>query len=192
MQGAISGLGGFVVLPAKNSANSAIKVCVFLYDACSYDEGCVLVKLGREEPVASMDNSGKIIWAKHNEIQTVNIKSLGEMEEVRRLRLGLLARACLPACLQRPPPHVRQGLLLGSMGMCDRACTQSLRAHAVATCFRSQKCACAAGLACSSICPSAAVSCVSDVFFCGCLPPWLASMAVLVRFSRPASCIPSQ
>jgi hypothetical protein len=40
-----------------------------------------MIKLGREEPVASMDNSGKIIWAKHNEIQTVNIKSIG-LDEV--------------------------------------------------------------------------------------------------------------
>ncbi|KAI3425793.1 hypothetical protein D9Q98_007768 [Chlorella vulgaris] len=49
--------------------------------AVGYDEGCVMVKLGREEPVASMDASGKIIWAKHNEVQTVNVKSLGESEE---------------------------------------------------------------------------------------------------------------
>lgn len=41
-----------------------------------------MVKLGREVPVASMDNSGKIIWAKHNEIQTVNIKSIGVDAEV--------------------------------------------------------------------------------------------------------------
>ena len=41
-----------------------------------------MVKIGREEPVASMDNSGKIIWAKHNEIQTVNIKSVGADFEV--------------------------------------------------------------------------------------------------------------
>ncbi|CAL5346158.1 unnamed protein product [Camellia sinensis] len=34
------------------------------------------------EPVASMDNSGKIIWAKHNEIQTVNIRSVGADYEV--------------------------------------------------------------------------------------------------------------
>lgn len=39
-----------------------------------------MVKLGREIPVASMDNSGKIIWAKHNEIHTVNIKSVGTDE----------------------------------------------------------------------------------------------------------------
>lgn len=47
-----------------------------------YDEGTIMVKLGREVPVASMDNSGKIIWAKHNEIQTVNIKSIGAGLEV--------------------------------------------------------------------------------------------------------------
>lgn len=47
-----------------------------------YDEGTIMVKLGREVPVASMDNSGKIIWAKHNEIQTVNIKNVGADFEV--------------------------------------------------------------------------------------------------------------
>ena len=47
----------------------------------------MLIKIGREEPVASMDASGKIIWARHNEIQTVNVKSLGaEFEDVRRRR----------------------------------------------------------------------------------------------------------
>lgn len=55
-----------------------------------------MVKLGREEPVASMDASGKIIWARHNEVQTVNVKSLGDSEEVRGHRpvctLALLAR----------------------------------------------------------------------------------------------------
>ena len=45
--------------------------------ALGYDEGTTLVKIGREEPVASMESSGKIIWARHNEIQTVNVKSLG-------------------------------------------------------------------------------------------------------------------
>ena len=34
-----------------------------------------MFKIGREEPVASMDSSGKIIWARHNEIQTVNVKA---------------------------------------------------------------------------------------------------------------------
>ncbi|XP_018492767.2 coatomer subunit beta'-3 isoform X1 [Raphanus sativus] len=47
-----------------------------------YDEGTIMVKIGREVPVASMDSSGKIIWAKHNEIQTANIKSIGSSYEV--------------------------------------------------------------------------------------------------------------
>jgi len=47
-----------------------------------YDEGTIMIKIGREEPVASMDSSGKIIWAKHNEIQTVNIKAVGTDTEV--------------------------------------------------------------------------------------------------------------
>ena len=62
-------------------------VSEYLLVRCSvglgYDEGTVLIKIGREEPVASMDASGKIIWARHNEIQTVNVKSLGsDFEEV--------------------------------------------------------------------------------------------------------------
>lgn len=43
--------------------------------ALGYDEGTVVIKLGREEPAVSMDLSGKIIWAKHTEIQTTNIKT---------------------------------------------------------------------------------------------------------------------
>ena len=59
-----------------------------------YDEGCVMVKLGREDPVASMDAGGKVIWARHNEIQTVNIKALGDaaVEEADGERLPLAVK----------------------------------------------------------------------------------------------------
>jgi coatomer subunit beta' len=62
--------------------------------AVGYDEGCVMVKLGREDPVASMDAGGKVIWARHNEIQTVNIKALGEaaVEEADGERLPLAVK----------------------------------------------------------------------------------------------------
>lgn len=60
--------------------------------AIGYDEGTIMIKIGREEPVASMDNSGKIIWAKHNEIQTVNIKSIGLDEVVDGERLPLAVK----------------------------------------------------------------------------------------------------
>lgn len=42
--------------------------------AIGYDEGSVVVKIGREEPAASMDASGKILWARHSEIQQANLK----------------------------------------------------------------------------------------------------------------------
>jgi coatomer subunit beta' len=45
--------------------------------AFGYDEGTVVIKLGSEEPVASMHN-GKIIWAKGNEIQRANLKLVDE------------------------------------------------------------------------------------------------------------------
>lgn len=48
--------------------------------ALGYDEGCVVLKLGREEPAISMDLNGKIIWARHNEIRTMNIKTAPKPE----------------------------------------------------------------------------------------------------------------
>nr|NVI69867.1 coat protein (coatomer) beta' [Cucujiformia] len=44
--------------------------------ALGYDEGSVVIKLGREEPAMSMDNSGKIVWARHSELQQANLKAI--------------------------------------------------------------------------------------------------------------------
>lgn len=45
----------------------------------SYDEGSIIIKVGREEPAMSMDvNGGKIVWARHSEMQQVNLKALPE------------------------------------------------------------------------------------------------------------------
>jgi len=44
--------------------------------ACGFDEGCVVVELGSDEPVASMDSTGKIVWAKNNEILTATVRGL--------------------------------------------------------------------------------------------------------------------
>ncbi|KAJ3373034.1 Coatomer subunit beta' [Kappamyces sp. JEL0680] len=44
--------------------------------AFGYDEGTISIKLGREEPSVSMDNTGKVIWAKHNEIKMANLQQL--------------------------------------------------------------------------------------------------------------------
>lgn len=45
--------------------------------AIGFDEGCVVVKMGREEPAMSMDTSGKIVWARHNEVLSAAIKPSG-------------------------------------------------------------------------------------------------------------------
>ncbi|KAL5596724.1 hypothetical protein BROUX41_006584 [Berkeleyomyces rouxiae] len=42
--------------------------------AIGYDDGAVVIKLGREEPAVSMDTSGKLIWARHNEVVSAMIK----------------------------------------------------------------------------------------------------------------------
>jgi coatomer subunit beta' len=50
--------------------------------ALGYDEGAILIKLGREEPAMSMDSSGKIIWARHSELQQASLKAL-DREEIK-------------------------------------------------------------------------------------------------------------
>ncbi|KAJ6787010.1 hypothetical protein PWT90_08401 [Aphanocladium album] len=49
--------------------------------AAGYDDGVVVVKLGREEPAVSMDPSGKLIWAKHNEVVSSIIKGDPEIKD---------------------------------------------------------------------------------------------------------------
>eukprot|EP00976_Prorocentrum_cordatum_P042728 866592-Prorocentrum_minimum.AAC.1 len=76
--------------------------------AVGYDEGTVMFKIGREEPVASMDSSGKIIWARHNEIQTVNVRSINNDEVVDGERIPLAVKelgSCdlYPQSLQHNP-----------------------------------------------------------------------------------------
>ncbi|XP_042864924.1 coatomer subunit beta'-like isoform X2 [Penaeus japonicus] len=62
-----------------------------------YDEGSVMVKLGREEPAMSMDVSGKIVWARHSEIQQANLKAMGDTEIQDGERLPLAVKD-LGAC----------------------------------------------------------------------------------------------
>ncbi|XP_045125694.1 coatomer subunit beta'-like isoform X9 [Portunus trituberculatus] len=62
-----------------------------------YDEGSVMVKVGREEPAMTMDVSGKIVWAKHSEIQQANLKAMGDAEHQDGERLPLAVKD-LGAC----------------------------------------------------------------------------------------------
>ncbi|KAJ1677261.1 Coatomer subunit beta', partial [Spiromyces aspiralis] len=42
--------------------------------AIGYDEGLVVISLGSDEPVISMDGNGRITWARKNSIQSLNVK----------------------------------------------------------------------------------------------------------------------
>eukprot|EP01083_Nonionella_stella_P074337 201597_1 len=41
--------------------------------AIGFDEGTIMIKLGQEEPIVSMDSSGKVVWARNHEIQLTKI-----------------------------------------------------------------------------------------------------------------------
>ncbi|KAJ1889065.1 Coatomer subunit beta', partial [Kickxella alabastrina] len=38
-------------------------------------DGVVVISLGRDDPAVSMDTNGRIIWSKHNEIRSTNVKA---------------------------------------------------------------------------------------------------------------------
>jgi coatomer subunit beta' len=63
--------------------------------ALGYDNGLVMLKLGNEEPVASMDASGKVIYARHNDVMSAAVKALGpDYELVDGERLPLPVKVC--------------------------------------------------------------------------------------------------
>jgi coatomer subunit beta' len=81
-------------------------------DICmGFDEGCVVLKMGREEPSMSMDASGKLIWSRGTEIQTALVKAEAEgtadaPKDGERLSLAvkdLGACEVYPAMLQHSP-----------------------------------------------------------------------------------------
>lgn len=60
--------------------------------ALGYDEGMIVIRLGREEPAISMDSGGKIIWATRNEVVQANLKASlpenGAVADGERLQLA--------------------------------------------------------------------------------------------------------
>nr|XP_019042589.1 coatomer beta' subunit [Kwoniella bestiolae CBS 10118]OCF21519.1 coatomer beta' subunit [Kwoniella bestiolae CBS 10118] len=59
--------------------------------AVGFDEGAVVVKLGRDEPSVSMDSAGKIVYARNTEILTANVSNVGAdaVEDGQRLMVSL-------------------------------------------------------------------------------------------------------
>ncbi|KAF7798395.1 hypothetical protein EIP86_009616 [Pleurotus ostreatoroseus] len=50
--------------------------------AVGYDEGVVVVKLGRDEPTFSMDPSGKIIYTRNNEVLSGNLQTIQDTSAI--------------------------------------------------------------------------------------------------------------
>ncbi|KAH6611895.1 coatomer WD associated region-domain-containing protein [Boeremia exigua] len=55
--------------------------------ALGFDDGAVVISMGREEPAVSMDAGGKILWAKHNDILAATIKGNDSLKDAERLTL---------------------------------------------------------------------------------------------------------
>ena len=77
--------------------------------AIGYDEGSMILRVGREEPAISMDTTGngKVMWAKHSEVMQANLKA-GTMEIKDGERIQLAAKdlgSCeiYPQTLQHNP-----------------------------------------------------------------------------------------
>lgn len=52
--------------------------------AIGYDNGSIVLRLGKEAPAMSMDANGKIVWANHSDLQQANIsKTLGDRESIK-------------------------------------------------------------------------------------------------------------
>lgn len=105
--------------------------------AAGYDEGVVLMQMGSEEPVASMDGTGRIIYARHNDVHTAVIKALGadyDIADGERLPLPIKVSGChshaLPACCvlcksvhgEDAVPSVAHVPLPASLLVCKRVC----------------------------------------------------------------------
>ncbi|KAK2705189.1 hypothetical protein QYM36_017291 [Artemia franciscana] len=55
-----------------------------------FDDGCVMIRLGKEDPTFSMDAGGKILWIKNSEIEMVNLKQFANenIKDGERLNLS--------------------------------------------------------------------------------------------------------
>ena len=53
------------------------------YIALGYDEGTIVIKIGKELPLATFSN-GKVVWVKQNDVSTFNLKLLAGADEASK------------------------------------------------------------------------------------------------------------
>mmetsp|Transcript_2894 Transcript_2894/g.5235 ORF Transcript_2894/g.5235 Transcript_2894/m.5235 type:complete len:990 (-) Transcript_2894:195-3164(-) len=86
--------------------------------AVGYDEGTIVIKLGNEKPIASMDtNTGKLVWARGHDIQTMSVKGLSKADTEDGEKVSLNPRD-LGACEVYPQylQHNRNGQFICVLG----------------------------------------------------------------------------
>lgn len=66
--------------------------------ALGYDEGAVVVKLGKEEPSVSMDVSGKVVWAKGADVLSANLGANDSESCLSESRIAVLYKLTHPLC----------------------------------------------------------------------------------------------
>ncbi|KAJ2786122.1 Coatomer subunit beta' [Coemansia javaensis] len=76
--------------------------------ALGHDHGVMVLSLGRDEPVVSMDATGRIVWARHTEIRSANVKAamdsgLGDGERIALSAKDLGSCEVYPHTLRHSP-----------------------------------------------------------------------------------------
>jgi len=77
--------------------------------ALGYDDGVTVVKIGRDSPAASMDETGKIIFAKQNDVMIANIRtaidsgSVVDGERIQLARKEMGHSECYPQSIKHSP-----------------------------------------------------------------------------------------
>ena len=56
--------------------------------AIGYDDGVVVVKLGSEAPIVSMDRQGKVVWTEHSIVNNALVRSVGDAHDGDALTLA--------------------------------------------------------------------------------------------------------
>lgn len=101
--------------------------------AIGYDDGTIVMKIGQEEPVVSMDGSGKVLYARNHEIIQKNVKK-GDKKAADGERLDL-PRKDLGTCDLYPQTlaHNKNGRLVCTCGDGDyviyTALSLKIKAH---------------------------------------------------------------
>lgn len=56
--------------------------------ALGFDDGCVALQIGKDEPAISMDPNGKLIWAKHSEVYSSVVKHSDDVKDGEMMTLA--------------------------------------------------------------------------------------------------------